>query len=257
MARGVGMIITVEKSDTFPYPLQVSTCSVTLVDADKIITAGHCHQPDEALSSSVIFDYLTECLGGRPGSYNPRFYKVKKVIGHKNTGPTLDYSLLQLAEAPAGIPIIQMRHDVPAPPEQVFGIHHPNGAVKKLSLPHAAGFATVAGNSSVYESGAVVVVASGFDVLGGSLGWDCSIPLGASWESCLGVIHAIKPRRRVLWRSCPTKNILADLVPGPPPPVTRDVMLVFDRSGSMSMDDGTGRQKSRSGRRGIPVCAAH
>ena len=253
VARGVGMIITVEKSDNYPYPLQVSTCSVTLVDADKIITAGHCHKPDEALSSSVIFDYLTECLGGQPGSYNPRFYKVKKVMGHKNTGPTLDYSLLQLAEAPAGIPIIQMRHDVPAPPEQVFGIHHPNGAVKKLSLPHAAGFATVAGNSSVYESGTVVAVASGFDVSGGSSGSGLFDTAGR----IVGVLSRGDPCHKTPQAGpleyCPTKNILADLVPAPPPPVTRDVMLVFDRSGSMSMDDGTGRQKIEAARDAVSL----
>ena len=38
---------------------------------------------------------------------------MKKVLGHKNTGSSLDYSLLQLAEAPAGIPSIQMRPDLP------------------------------------------------------------------------------------------------------------------------------------------------
>jgi hypothetical protein len=41
----------------------------------------------------------------------------------------------------------------------------------------------------------------------------------------------------------PTKTILDAIVPAPPPPATRDVMVVFDRSGSMSEDDGTGRPK--------------
>src|SRR5262249_37686419 len=112
VARSCGMIVTVEKSDTTGI-LQLSTCSVTLVDADKVICAGHCHKPAEALSSSVTFDYQTLCDGSRPPGYNPRFYKVVKVLGHKNVDASLDYSLLQLAEAPAGIPIIQMRPTLP------------------------------------------------------------------------------------------------------------------------------------------------
>ena len=35
-----------------------------------------------------------------------------------------------------------MRVDLPVSGEQVFGIHHPNGAVKKISIPHP-GFATI------------------------------------------------------------------------------------------------------------------
>src|SRR5207302_5170879 len=100
----------------------------------------------------------------------PRFYKVKAVLAHKNTNASFDYSLLQLKEAPAGIPSVQMRHDIPAPPEQVFGVHHPNGAVKKLSLPHESGFSAVKGNSSSWGSGAVITVPSNFHVSGGSSG---------------------------------------------------------------------------------------
>jgi hypothetical protein len=253
VARSVGMIVTVEKSDNAPFLLQVSTCSVTLVDADVIITAGHCHKPDEALSSSVTFDFQTECLGGRPGGYNPRFFKVKKVIAHKNTGPTHDYSLLQLAQAPPGIPIIQMRPDVPAPPEKVFGVHHPNGAVKKLSLPHASGFAAVTGNSSVYESGVVVSVDSNFHVSGGSSGSGLFDTAGR----IVGVLSRGDPCHRSIQPGpleyCPPKNILADLTPSPPPSVARDVMVVFDRSGSMSMNDGTGRQKIEAARDAVSL----
>jgi hypothetical protein len=46
----------------------------------------------------------------------------------------------------------------------------------------------------------------------------------------------------------PTKTILAAIVPAPPMPTTRDVMVVFDRSGSMSEDDGTGRTKIEGAR---------
>src|SRR5207244_1027116 len=41
----------------------------------------------------------------------------------------------------------------------------------------------------------------------------------------------------------PTASILTDIAPAPVPPVTRDVIVVFDRSGSMSELDGTGRTK--------------
>jgi Trypsin-like peptidase domain/von Willebrand factor type A domain len=251
LVRSVGVMITVEKSDNAPYPLQVSTCSVTLVDSDKVITAGHCHTPEESLSGSVTFDYQTECgIGVRPPGYNPRFYKIKKNLAQKNTGPTHDYSLLQLAEAPAGIPIIQMRPDVPAAPEQVFGIHHPNGAVKKLSLPHADGFATVTGNASVYESGAVVTVGSAFHVSGGSSGSGLFDTAGR----IVGVLSRGDPcHGNGPLEYCPTKNILEDIAPAPPPAVTRDVMLVFDRSGSMSMDDGTGRTKIEAARDAVSL----
>lgn len=246
VARSVGMIISVEGE-------HISTCSVTLVDTDKVITAGHCHTPEEALSSSIIFNYQTDADGNRPAPYEPRFYKVKAVLAHKNTNASFDYSLLQLAEAPAGIPSIQMRHDLPAPPEQVFGVHHPNGAVKKLSLPHASGFSAVKGNTSVWGSGAVITVPSNFHVSGGSSGSGIFDTAGR----IAGVLSRGDPCGNVGSPTdlvyCPTKNILADIVPAPPPPVTRDVMLVFDRSGSMSMDDGTGRTKIEAARDAVSL----
>src|SRR5262249_21682309 len=51
----------------------------------------------------------------------------------------------------------------------------------------------------------------------------------------------------------PTSTILTAIAPAPPPPVTRDVMLVFDRSGSMSMDDGTGRSKIEAARDAVSL----
>lgn len=235
--RSVGMIVSVEGSI-------LSTCSVTLVDADKVLTAGHCHSPEEALNSSVIFDYQTECDGSRPAGYNPRFYKVKAVLGHKNIGASLDYSLLQLAEAPAGIPALQMRHDFPAVGEQVFGVHHPNGAVKKLSIPHAQGFSTVTGSGS-----GGITVPNNFHVSGGSSGSGLFDAAGR----IVGVLSRGAPCSGGALAYCPTKNVLADLVPVPPPAVTRDVMIVFDRSGSMSMDEGTGRRKIDAARDAVSL----
>jgi len=107
VARSAGMVITAEVSLESGI-FQLSTCSVTLVDADKILTAGHCHTPEEVISSSVTFDFIAQCDGSRPPGYNPRFYKVKAVLAHHNDGIG-DFSLLQLAEAPAGIPAIHRR----------------------------------------------------------------------------------------------------------------------------------------------------
>lgn len=239
VARSVGMIISV-------HGPHLSTCSVTLVDADKVITAGHCHTPAEALTSSIVFDYQTLADGSRPPGYNPRFYKVKAVLAHKNTGGAFDYSLLQLAEAPAGIPAIQMRNDFPLVGEQVFAVHHPNGAVKKLSLPHEQGFATVSSSSS---SGISVPSGSNFDVSGGSSGSGLFDTAGR----IVGVLSRGAPcsGSALVW--CPTKNIRDDIAPTPPPPVTRDVVLVFDRSGSMSADDGTGRPKIEAARDAVSL----
>lgn len=88
--------------------LQLSTSSVTLIDVNKVITAGHCHTPSEALNSSVTFDYFTNRDGSRPAGYNPKFIKVKAVLAH-HYDSVGDLSLLQPAEAPVRIPVLQMR----------------------------------------------------------------------------------------------------------------------------------------------------
>lgn len=246
VARSVGMIVT---ADTQAGVRGLSTCSVTLVDADKVITAGHCHTPEEALSSSVTFDYEARCDGTRPAGYAPRFYKVKAVLAH-HYDTVGDFSLLQLVEAPAGIPAIQMRPNLPAGPsggspgEQVFGIHHPNGAVKKLSLPHAEGLATVESSSSTS-----ITVPTTFHVSGGSSGSGLFDMAGR----IVGVLSNGDPCHGGRLIYFPTATILSAIAPAPPPPVTRDVMLVFDRSGSMAMDDGTGRSKIEAARDAVSL----
>lgn len=231
VARSVGMILSVEAS-TDTGLLQLSTCSVTLIDVDKVITAGHCHTPAEALNSSVTFDYATNCDGTRPAGYNPKFIKVKAVLAH-HYDSVGDFSLLQLAEAPVGVPVLQMRLDLPGVGEQVFGVHHPNGAVKKLSIPHGEGFATV------IDSSATAINPSFNSVSGGSSGSGLFDMAGR----LTGVLSNGAPCSGSPLTYFPSASILQAIAPAPPPPVTRDVMLVFDRSGSMSMDDGTGRAK--------------
>ena len=234
----VGMIVTVEEQAGVGG---LSTCSVTLIDSDKVITAGHCHTPEEALSSSITFDYLTDKNANRPVGYNPKFYKVKEVLFHHHD--TIgDFSILRLAEPVIGVPIVQMRHDLPSIGEQVFGIHHPNGAVKKLSPPAAEGFSAVKGSGA---NG--VTVPKSFHVSGGSSGSGLFDMAGR----IVGVLSNGDPCCNFQCSDLlyfPTKTILAAIVPAPPPPTTRDVMVVFDRSGSMSEDDGTGRQKIEAAR---------
>lgn len=234
----VGMILSVEASD-FTGTLQLSTCSVTLIDTDKVITAGHCHTPAEALNSSVTFDYQTLGDGSRPPGYNPRFIKVIKVLAH-HYDSVGDFSLLQLAEAPVGVPVIQMRPDLPGVGEQAFSLAHPNGAVKKLSVPHAQGFGTV-----VASALAAVNVSTNFSVSGGSSGSGLFDLAGR----LMGVLSNGDPcHGGGNLNYFPSAGILQAIAPAPPTPITRDVMLVFDRSGSMSLDDGAGRTRIESAR---------
>ena len=244
LIKSTGIIITVEASESIPNTNIISSCSVTLVDNDKVITAGHCHTPAEALTASVTFDYETDQNGNAPSGYNPRFYKVVEVLAHQNVNTNLDYSLLRLAEAPPGVPVVQLRPDFPVVGEHVFGLHHPNGAVKKLSIPHGEGFSTVISSGS---SG--IFVPKNFHVSGGSSGSGLFDTAGR----IVGVCSRGDPCSGSALGYCPTANILADIAPTPPPPLTRDVMLVVDRSGSMSSDDGTGKTKIEAARDAVSL----
>jgi hypothetical protein len=244
LVKSTGIIITVEASESIANTNEISSCSVTLVDADKVITAGHCHTPAEALTASVSFDYETDKDGNAPAGYNPQFYKVVEVLSHKNVNTNLDYSLLRLAEAPAGVPVVQLRPDFPAVGEQVFGLHHPNGAAKKLSIPHSENFSTVTGSGP-----GGIFVPKNFHVSGGSSGSGLFDAAGR----IVGVLSRGDPCSGGALGYCPTANVLADIAPAPPPPVTRDVMLVVDRSGSMSSDDGTGRTKIEAARDAVSL----
>ena len=239
VARSVGMIVTIHGDE-------VSTCSVTLVDTDKVITAGHCITPAEALTSSVTFDYQTEADGSRPPGYNATFHKVTQALSQRYQGGH-DYALLELATSPPGVAPLQMRHDVPTTAEQVFGVHHPNGAPKKLSIPHP-GFSNIIGAGPL-----VVNVGDEFDVSGGSSGSGLFDTAGR----IIGVLsqgdpcgNAGSPFPLIYY---PTAAFIADTVPAPPPPITRDVMVVIDRSGSMSEGDGTGRTKIEAARDAVSL----
>jgi hypothetical protein len=234
VARSVGMIYHAHEPMDDPHVL--TTCTVTLVGADLVFTAGHCMADpvEHAKSASVIFNYDVACDGAKPPGYAPRFHKVKKVLRQKWMG-AVDYCLIQLVVPPGGlgIPPVEMRADVPALGEQVFGIHHPNGAVKKLSPP-LPGFETI-------DSIAANRVSADFDISGGSSGSGLFDTSGR----ILGVLAQSSPCDLGYY---PTTAFLNELETPPGPAIARDVMLVFDRSGSMSADAGTGQSKMEEAR---------
>ena len=98
VARSVGMFIG-------RHGTHISTCTVTLIAPDLIITAGHCIDDpvDSVRSMSVTFDYQTECNGARPGAYNPVFHKVLRTVEYGTLGAgSLDYIIFQIKVPPGG-----------------------------------------------------------------------------------------------------------------------------------------------------------
>ena len=233
VAPAVGMILTVHDN-------WVSSCSVTLIAPNQVITAGHCvaDPAEEVASSSVTFDYAVDCNGHVPNNYNAVFHKVTKLIKFRwkvINNVLYDYCVLELAVPPGGLGItpVTMRNDLPGTDEDVFGIHHPNGAVKKLSIP-SPNFAT----PSASEAEGIVV---SLDVSGGSSG-------SGLFDSSGRIVGVLSFGPACGLSYFPTATILPDLNAPPEPEGTRDVMIVFDRSGSMSLDAGTGKTKIEEAR---------
>ncbi|MDX6584458.1 MAG: hypothetical protein QOI10_3642, partial [Solirubrobacterales bacterium] len=235
VAPSVGMIVHVDRALDGLTEI-VSSISGTLVGTDLVLTAGQVFvlNADQSKSASIIFNYQTTCAGARPGNYAGRFHKVKRIVKLGFFG-AVDYALLQLnvPAAGLGIPPIVMRPDLPAAGEQIFCIHHPEGAVKRLSASHAA-FKTVI-------SGDFNAVVADLDVASGSIGaglFDASGRIA-------GVMSTGTPCNIAFY---PTAGALADIGNPQDDPSGRDVMIVFDRSGSMSLDAGTGRTKIEEAR---------
>ncbi len=231
-ARSAGMFI-VAKGD------QLSTCSATLIAPDLILTASHCVVADEqARTGSFTLDFLTDASGNRPDGYNPRFYKLTRVVesGFRrepgDTRPGRDYSIVQVAVPPAGLGVspVAMRNTVPSTGEEVFVIHHPRGTVKKVSRRLADATALV-GGIETNDYGRVIL-------------HNCDIDNGSSGSSLLdaaGKIIAVNN-----WAPGPCNgeslsiiDIEQDFLTEPPPAQDVDVMIVFDRSGSMSLPSHT------------------
>ncbi|AOE50539.1 trypsin-like peptidase domain-containing protein [Kangiella sediminilitoris] len=226
VARSCGMIVTIHGDE-------VSTCSVTLIGPDTVITAGHCLADidNEWPTSSVTFDYQTDCAGNVSGSYNPIFHKVTGYLKYRwSDGSNLDYAILKIDIPPGGlgIPVIPMRNSLPSIGEQIFGIHHPNGATKKLAPKHT--------NMETVNSVSSTGIGVDIDVSGGSSGSGLFDMMGRY----LGVLSAGSSCN--LYYS-PSASVLNDIATTPTPAPDQDIMLVIDRSGSMSGDAGTGQSK--------------
>lgn len=206
----------------------VSSCSATLIDLDLVLSAAHCMPGDiEERSGSVSFDYATTSAGTRPSGYSPRFHKIKRIV-RRGGG---DWIVFQIETPVGGLGIAPrpLRAAAPMGGETVFAIHHPHGAVKKLqtrtlsappSLTPVEGFDFAGGSS-----GSALFDAAG-QILGGALSWG---PDGSPCRS-----HYV-----------PASTVRAELATPPVPPTPFDVMLVMDRSGSMSSlgTSGPGRTK--------------
>ncbi|HEX7168708.1 MAG TPA: vWA domain-containing protein [Acidimicrobiales bacterium] len=244
VARSVGVIVSVEPGHMPGDPEIVSTCSVTLVEPNVVVTAGHCIEipggsglagaTKVALASSVSFDFETECNFTVPAGYNPVFHKVTRLIKYRMDFNPFDYALLEIEVPPAGlgIPPVDMRNDLPAINEEVFGVHHPNAAVKKISPPAPAFDRTTAVSPFIKTDE--------IDVSGGSSGSGLFDTAGR----IVGVLSHQDADDACHLRYCPTAALIDDLPSGPgDPPITRDVVLVLDRSGSMSELTPSGQTK--------------
>jgi len=226
VAAAVGIIVEVHNEATTGR--QVSSCSGTLIAPDLFLTARHClNEPsgEDLRSSSVSFDYATNCDGSRPAGHVTRFFKVigEVASGGPATGSTpptsTDWVIVRLDAAPGGLPApLVMRDAVLMSGEVIFTMHHPNGAAKKTQAGiHGGGTSIVGFDYAGGSSGSALFDVSGQLVMGPlSQGGSCFSPGACS------VTYA------------PVAPIKAALAAPPPPPKPLDVMIVFDRSGSMS-----------------------
>lgn len=232
ISQSVGMIVTVHQPSADHPHESVSTCSVTLIDSDLVVLAAHCiaDHPFEVPTSSVTFDYEVQCDGSLVPAYNAVFYKVIKLVKYRYTDGR-DYAILQVRGTPP-VPSVPIRISDLVANENVFGVHHPNGAVKKAS-PSASttkpidSFGTminvdldVAGGSS--GSGLFDTTGNIVGVL--SYGWECELYYSAM------------------------KTMMSDPIIVPNPPIERAVMMVIDRSGSMTESAGGGTTKINEAR---------
>lgn len=216
----------------------LSTCSATLIGTDLVFSAGHCFSisPSSspldsvaAASASVAFDYQTNCDGSPPSGYAPKLFKVIDVVEYGyDIGK--DYVILRIdvSGGDTGVTPLSLRTDLPSVGEEVFGVHHPNGAIKKFS-PSETNYLNVLARSS---TGITV----NLDVAGGSSG-------SGLYDKFGNVIGTLSNGQCNL-SYYPTATMLQDIASIPPAvSVPRDVLIVMDRSGSMSGTTYTGDVK--------------
>ncbi|MEO8367297.1 MAG: trypsin-like peptidase domain-containing protein [Pseudoxanthomonas sp.] len=221
-----GIIVEAHDFDAAGHGGHVSSCSGTLIAGDLFMTARHCLVDSagrDVRSASVTFDYETNCDGGRPAGHNPKFFKVVEEVASGspangfNPPSSTDWVVVRLDAAPGELPApLEMRDAGLMSGETVFTMHHPTGAAKKTQ-------------ASVHGGGSNIV---GFDYCGGSSGsslFDTSgrlvggpLSVGPVGGNACVVTYA------------PLANVKFGLSNPPAPAAPWDVMIVFDRSGSMA-----------------------
>lgn len=236
VAAATGIIVELHRD---PHGDHVSSCSGTLIAADLFLTARHClNDPsgEDLRSASVTFEYATDCGGNRPPGHVTRFFKV--IADVASGGPPIspnqppvstDWVIVRLDAAPGALPApLEIRDAILMNGETIFTMHHPNGAVKKTQAGvHGGGDSIIGFDYAGGSSGSALFDVNGRLVRGPlSIGGSCSSPGACS------VLYA------------PIAPIKAALANPPAPPVPIDVMVVFDRSGSMtSLAPPVGRTK--------------
>jgi hypothetical protein len=216
VAAAVGIIVEVHDHDV--HGRHLSSCSGTLIGADLFLTSRHClndREREDLRSASVTFDYVTACDRTKPSGHVTRFFKVIEDVasGSPPTGMQIsgdtDWVVVRLDAAPGSLPQrLEMRDAAPMNGETVFTMHHPNGAAKKTQ---AGVFGTTGFDFAGGSSGSALFDVNGHLVRG---------PLSVG-DGCFTAFAPVGP-------------IKAALQNPPAPAVPLDVMVVFDRSGSMS-----------------------
>ena len=232
ISQSVGMIVSVHAPDDHHPSETVSSCSVTLIDSDLVVLAAHCiaNHPFEVPTSSVTFDYEVQCDGSLAPAYNAVFYKVIKLVKYRYTEGR-DYAILQLRGTPP-VPSVPIRITDLTSNEKTFGVHHPNGAVKKVS-PSATGL------QPIMSFGSMINV--DLDVAGGSSG-------SGLFDASGNIVGVLANGSACALSYSAMKTMMSDPVVVPNPPTQRAVMMVFDRSGSMSESAGGGKIKLKEAR---------
>ena len=241
VAPAVCILVVVEHNHDTGL-MDVSSCTGTLIGPDMVLTAGHCITDASGLneaSGSVCFDFQTNCDRTRPAGYNPRFFKVNKIIRSKFLGTgSLDYALLQLKTTVSGITPVPMRADLPAANDPVFEVHHPQGMTKKVSAKHTGPQAKI---SRVENRFGFQYLMANTDLTGGSSG-------SALFDMTGNIIGIADISGHCVNGFLSVTEVMKDIAATPPLAIKRDVMMVLDRSGSMSMNAGTGRTKIEEAR---------
>ena len=230
VAESVGMLVMVHGD-------KVTSCTATLIDADLLLTSGHCVAPwnlpmDEVVAtSSFTFDFEAgNCAGSPPSPNNPRFFKVRDVVRLGFANPAnLDYAVVQIDTSPAGpgglgVDPIPFRSGGTPPGfgTSLFVVHHPRGSRKKVSRQPPNVTCTLSASS------ATKVVPFQCDVDNGSSG---SSLVDTNGE-IVGVMNWAADCHN---QAQSTVAILPDLLSPQPLAADVDTMVVFDKSGSMNL----------------------